>query len=179
MIDDTARQTIEMVKKMPFFAGQTGQKLLCGFISVVLFSISIATQVGVFPALCTAAYLLIGAKVIALSLNFARRTVSRSFEDFMRLQLWASAVLAVSLLPMHLFGVLFGKDGGMFIPETGVTAIATIIASGAGATCLTRWFKAMLEGYHRYMSRTVWFLTFSVLNLVLMLPSVFSFIAKL
>jgi hypothetical protein len=144
----------------------------------VLFTTAIAAQIGILPALYTVILLLIGATVIAVSFNFARHTLSRSPEDFMRLQLWTSAVLAASSLPMHLLGVMFGRDDGLFIPETGVTAIVTIAASATAATCLVSAFK-LLEDYHWYLRLTAWLLAYSVLNFVLTLPSAFSFITKL
>jgi hypothetical protein len=156
-----------------------GHKSLCGVISVVLFWTSFGTQIGFVPALIAMSLLLIAATLLISAAKFVLRVQRESPETFLRVHLWTSGAVATSVLLMHPLGVLYGSAGGWFIPETATTAIATIFAATVAATCLTRLFNEKLEIFRRIPRGTTWLLSFSTLNILLMLPSAILFACAL
>ena len=156
-----------------------GNKSICGGISLTLFWMALGTQIGMLAASLSVLLLLIVVGLFVLTPQFALRKLQESPESFMRVQLWTSSALAFSTLLMHLLGVLFGSAGGMFIPETATTAIAIVTASTAAASCLTRLVNEKSEIFRRIPRTTTWLLSFTILNILLTLPSAILFIRDL
>ncbi len=164
---------------MNLLINRIGAKPLCVIVSTALIWTALAVQVGMFPALSAASLVLIGAAAITASAKFARRLLQDDPAKFLRVQHWISISLAISTLIIHFCQVFFGTAGGMFMPETGVTALATISASAVSASCSTRFLMGKFTIFHNIPSATIWLLTFSILNTALMLPSAILFASNL